>query len=63
MLERIIRAASRKKVKPVTTPEPGQADLTTPAKPTKPPGWEDELYSAGDICAPEPDRDDEQRGL
>lgn len=24
---------------------------------------DDELYDSGDICAPEPDRDDEQRDL
>lgn len=63
MIERIIRAASRKKVKPVTPPEPATAVPATPATPPKPPAWEDELYGAGDICSPEPDRDDEQRGL
>jgi hypothetical protein len=73
MIERIIRAASRKKVKPVTPPEPATAEPATaepatavpatPATPPKPPAWEDELYGAGDICSPEPDRDDEQRGL
>ena len=33
-----------------------------PAKP-KPPPPPDELEDAGDIATPEPDRDDEQRGL
>lgn len=33
-----------------------------PAKPKRPP-QPDELEDAGDIATPEPDRDDEQRGL
>ncbi|MGN6410298.1 MAG: hypothetical protein ACTHK9_02370 [Nitrobacter sp.] len=33
-----------------------------PAKPKRPPP-PDELEDAGDIATPEPDRDDEQRGL
>ncbi|MCK7475180.1 MAG: hypothetical protein MZV49_20510 [Rhodopseudomonas palustris] len=61
MIERIIRAATRKKNKQVTPQEPSPPE--TPPPPPKPAGWEDELYGAGDICSPEPDRDDEQRGL
>ncbi|MGN6311962.1 MAG: hypothetical protein ACTHNN_20685 [Xanthobacteraceae bacterium] len=34
-----------------------------PAKPKRPPPPPDELEDAGDIATPEPDRDDEQRGL
>lgn len=34
-----------------------------PAKPKRPPPSPDELEDAGDIATPEPDRDDEQRGL
>jgi len=34
-----------------------------PAKPKRPPPQPDELEDAGDIATPEPDRDDEQRGL
>ena len=34
-----------------------------PAKPKRPPPAPDELEDAGDIATPEPDRDDEQRGL
>ncbi|TAH67579.1 MAG: hypothetical protein EWM45_07470 [Rhodopseudomonas palustris] len=60
MIERIIRAATRKKNKQVT-PQQQSTPEATPAP--KPAGWEDELYGAGDICSPEPDRDDEQRGL
>lgn len=41
------------------TPDDGRK----PASPAPKPNWDDELYSAGDICAPEPDRDDEQRDL
>ncbi len=64
MIERIIRAATRKKGKPAKPSEPTVPAPTPPetAAP-KPAGWEDELYGAGDICSPEPDRDDEQRGL
>jgi hypothetical protein len=32
-----------------------------PARPPKP--VDEELYESGDICGPEPDRDDEQRDL
>lgn len=34
-----------------------------PAKPKRPPPPPDELEDAGDMATPEPDRDDEQRGL
>lgn len=34
-----------------------------PAKPKRQPLPDDELDDAGDIATPEPDRDDEQRGL
>lgn len=34
-----------------------------PAKPKRPPKQPDEFEDAGDIATPEPDRDDEQRGL
>jgi hypothetical protein len=33
------------------------------ATPPPPKPADEELYEAGDICAPEPDRDDEQRDL
>ncbi|MBN8960153.1 MAG: hypothetical protein J0H71_03405 [Rhizobiales bacterium] len=34
-----------------------------PVKPKRPPPPPDEEEDAGDIATPEPDRDDEQRGL
>lgn len=55
-------ALSGGKRKPAT---PATPDADTPAPNAKPktPVWDDELYCCGDICAPEPDRDDEQDGL
>lgn len=47
------------KRKPPTPPvKPKTTDNGKPK-----PAPEDDLYSSGDICAPEPDRDDEQRDL
>jgi hypothetical protein len=49
------------KRKPAPTVEPKTNDKAAP-KPV-PPAADDDLYYSGDICAPEPDRDDEQRDL
>ncbi|WP_157043104.1 hypothetical protein [Rhodopseudomonas palustris] len=41
-------------------PKPPKPDTKkVPPRPTE----DDDIYGAGDICAPEPDRDDEQRDL
>jgi hypothetical protein len=49
----------RKPVAPPTKPKTHDNAKPKPAQPSS----DDELYSSGDICAPEPDRDDEQRDL
>jgi hypothetical protein len=58
----LIGLASGAKRKPAAPPaKPKTTDKAKP-KPAMPSSDED-LYSSGDICAPEPDRDDEQRDL
>lgn len=42
-------------------PKPAKIDPDKP--PPRPASDDDDIYAAGDICAPEPDRDDEQRDL
>jgi hypothetical protein len=49
------------KRKPAAPPVKPKTDDTAKPKPVKP--SDDDLYGAGDICAPEPDRDDEQIDL
>jgi hypothetical protein len=56
LLERKVAGGKRKPAMPPVKPQ-----TSDKAKPK--PAPEDDLYSSGDICAPEPDRDDEQRDL
>jgi len=49
----------RKPAAPPVKPKANDKAVTKPVQPAS----DDDLYYSGDICAPEPDRDDEQRDL
>jgi hypothetical protein len=59
LLGRELAGARRKPATPTAKPKTADKVKSKPA----PPSSDDDLYAAGDICAPEPDRDDEQRDL
>jgi hypothetical protein len=57
-LGRDLAGGKRKPSVPPVKPKTADKGKSKPA-----PSSDDDLYSSGDICAPEPDRDDEQRDL
>jgi hypothetical protein len=59
LLGRELAGTRRKPAAPNAKPKTVDKAQPKPA----PPSSDDDLYAAGDICAPEPDRDDEQRDL